>query len=102
MPHPVYGPPDHVLERLEFKLYLPTRRNGRHAQLTAHGFSETKRGSLWTVQERWSGEEQRVGLQPCDALHHLALASWQDRPITQTGVELALTGQSWEQLELDL
>lgn len=102
MPHPIYGPPEHRLERLELKLQLPHQRNGRRAQLTAHGFSETKRGSLWTMQESWSWSEMHAGLQPCDALHHLALAAWQDRPITQTGLELALTGQNWQQLEFDL
>lgn len=100
MPHPVFGPPDHSLDRLELKLILPTSRNGRHAQLTVHGQSETKRGSLWTVQESWSWTEQQAGLQPCDAAHHLLLACWQDRPVSQGGVESALTGQGWSDVPL--
>ena len=100
MPHPVFGPPDHRLERLELKLYLPTPRNGRHSRLTAHGFAETKRGALWTVQETWSWSEQQAGLQPCDAVHHIALAAFQDHPGSQDAVERSLTGQGWEDVPL--
>lgn len=92
MPHPVYGPPDHVLERVECKLYLPTSRNGRHTRLECSGWSDTRRGPLWSIAESWSWSEQQSGLQPSDALHHVVLVASQDRPVTQSGIEFALTG----------
>lgn len=101
MPHPIYGPPDHVLERVELKLYLPTSRNSRITRLEASGWSETKRGPLWSIQESWSWSECVSGLQPCDALHHVALVAAQDRPVTQGGVEFALTGETEPELPFE-
>lgn len=100
MPHPIYGPAEHALESLEVRLTLPTRRNGRLAQLTVHGNSTTKRGSLWTVQEQWTHAEQQHGLQPADMLHHLVLASFQDRPVTSGGLQRSLGTPGWEDTPL--
>lgn len=101
MPHPVYGPPDHALERVELKLYLPSRRNNRRSRLEASGWSDTKRGPLWSMAEQWSWSEVHAGLQPCDALHHVALVASQDRPVTQGGFELAITGNAEPELPFE-
>lgn len=102
MPHPIYGPPSHRLTTVHFVLTLPTKENGRHSRLEAHGRSSTSRAALWSVSETWTQSEQDAGLQPTDALHHLGLVAMQDQPITQRQLELGLTGQGWEQLELPL
>lgn len=102
MPHPVYGPPEHRLEVVRLSLHLPTSRNGRRARLEAQGTCSTQRASLWSVSETWTPEEHRAGLEPTDAAHHLLLCAMQDRPNGQYALERALTGQGWEQLELDV
>lgn len=102
MPHPIYGPPQHRLSVVHFTLTLPTRENGRRTRLEAHGRAVTQRASLWSVSETWEGAEVRAGLEPTDALHHLALVASQDRCATQDHLERSLTGQGWEQLELEL
>lgn len=102
MPHPIYGPPSHVLETVTFKLTVPTARNGRHTKLEVQGRSSTQRASLWSIHETWTQAEVEHGLQPSDSLHHLALIALQDHPASQTQVESCLTGQPWSQLELPL
>lgn len=100
MPHPIYGPPNHVLTTVEFKLYLPTPKNGRRTRLEASGRSETSRTALWSVTESWAPEEVRAGLEPTDALHHLALVASQDLPHSQTGLEASLVGSGWGDVPL--
>jgi len=100
MPHPIYGPPDHSLDRLAARLTLPSRRNGYVAQATLSGESETKRGSLWTVQESWTQAEQDRGLQVADWMSHLVLVAIQDRPITTTGLQHVLGAREWEDVPL--
>lgn len=102
MPHPIYGAPQHELESIRLTLYLPTVSNGRTTKLEAHGRASTQRGSLWNVQETWSRDEIERGYQASDAISHLVLVSLQDRPTTQRQLELGLTGQGWEQLQLDM
>lgn len=102
MPHPIYGPPQHRLTTVHFTLSLPTRENGRHTRLEAQGRASTQRSSLWSVSETWTWAEQRCGLEPTDALHHLALVVVQDRPSSQDHLEASLTGNGWEQLELPI
>lgn len=102
MSHRIYGAPEHRLEYVTLRLVLPSNRNGRRAQLEVQGRCETQRASLWHVSESWSPEEHRAGLEPTDAAHHVLLCAMQDRPNSQTAIELSLTGQGWEQLELPL
>lgn len=102
MPHPIYGPPSHELTSITAILHLPTSFNGRSYRLEVSGRSITSRPSLWSVTETWTQAEQSAGLQPTDALHHLALVASQDRPTTQHQLEMCLIGEGWEQLKLDL
>lgn len=92
MPHPIYGPPSHVLHRVEFTLALPVRTNGYRSRVTAHGYSETKRGTLWSMSEQWEVSGRDHGLEPVDLLHHLALVSIQDHPTSQRELERGLRG----------
>jgi len=100
MPHPIYGKPDHVLESVEFTLHLPTTKNGRRWRLEARGRSSTQRADLWSVVETWSPEEVREGLQPTDALQHIALVAAQDAPNSQTALEAQMIGGGWEDVPL--
>lgn len=93
MPHPIYGPPSHQLETVTFTLQLPTRRNQYLTRLEVRGEASTKRSSLWSVSESWTPAEQEAGLQPADALHHLALIALQDRPSSQEELFRQLTGE---------
>lgn len=102
MAHPIWGKPQHQLLRVTFTLELPTSQNGRTTRLIAVGSSETARASMWVVRETWSPSEQEAGLQPADALHHVALVALQDHPTSQTQMEACLIGEGWEQLQLDL
>lgn len=102
MSHPIYGPPQHRLTQVLFTLHLPTRENGHLTRLEAQGRSSTTRASLWSVSESWTRDEQRAGLEPTDALHHLALVAVQDRCSSQDHLERSLTGNGWEQLELPM
>lgn len=102
MPHPIFGRPEPRLARVQLVLTLPTIENGRHTRLEATGWSPLKRSSLWSVSETWTAADQRGGLEPTDAAHHLLLVACQDRPSSQNHLERSLTGQGWEQLELDL
>lgn len=100
MPHPIFGPPNHVLTSVRFSLHLPTPQNGSSWRLEAAGESVTQRASLWSVQESWQRDDVSRGYQPCDALHHLALVAAQDRPNTQDALEKALHGLGWEDVPL--
>lgn len=102
MPHQIYGKPSHQLETVTLTLHLPLRRNGYLTRLEASGRSSTKRGSLWSVSEQWTVDEQAAGLQPSDAVHHLALIALQDHPSSQEALFRQLTGQRWIQEELPL
>jgi hypothetical protein len=102
MPHPIWGPPDHELETVTITLTLGTRRNGRHTKVQAHGSSSTRRVPLWSVSEAWTSGEVQAGLQPGDAIHHIALVALQDRPTSQNHMERSLMGEGWEQLSLDV
>lgn len=95
MPHPIYGDPNHRLERVEFTLIVPTAENGRRTALAARGTSGTARAGMWLVQEEWSAAEQERGYQPADALQHIALVALQDRPTSQSQVEACLIGEGW-------
>jgi hypothetical protein len=100
MPHPIYGPPNHVLTSVRFTLHLPTSENGSRYRLEAAGESVTSRGSLWSVKEVWERTDVTEGYQPCDSLHHLALVAAQDRPNTQDGLSKSLFGLGWEDVPL--
>lgn len=102
MPHPIYGPPSHELDKVIFTLHLPTARNGRRARLEVQGRSETQRGSLWSLTETWGPDEHRGGYEYSDAIHHIALAAAQDRCSTQSHLEASLRGEGWEQLSLPM
>ena len=102
MPHPIYGPPSHVLETVTFTLHLPLRRNQYLTRLEVRGEASTRKDRLWFVSETWTTEEQSAGLQPSDAIHHLALIALQDSPSTQEALFRQLTGERWVQEELPL
>lgn len=97
MPHPIYGPPSHRLEVVHFRLALPLKRNGYLTSLAVKGESSTSRSSLWTISETWTPDEQEAGLQPTDALHHIALIAVQDRPSSQDAMFRQLTGEPYIQ-----
>lgn len=102
MPHPIYGPPSHKLETVDFRLSLPLKRSNYVTRLEVHGRASTSRSALWSVSESWTTDDQVAGLQPADALHHLALIALQDTPYSQEAVFRALTGERWVQEELPL
>lgn len=95
MPHPIYGPPSHPLHVVRARLVIPTPQNGHRTSLTLHGESETRRASLWTYQETWGPDEQRMGLQVADALRHVALVALQDHPTTHAALMEQLGGEGW-------
>lgn len=95
MPHPIYGPPRHKLESVTLRLAIPGPENGHRTSVTIHGESSSKRGSLWTYQETWGPDEQRMGLQPCDAVRHVLLVSLQDHPTTHEALVEQLGGTGW-------
>jgi len=102
VPHPIYGPPSHKLETVNFRLTLPLRRNAYVTSLEVRGETSSQRSSMWFVNEKWTEADQVAGLQPSDALHHLALIALQDSPTSQEHMFRALTGERWIQEELPL
>lgn len=100
MPHPIYGPPARELEVLELKLVLPHRKNGHVTSVDANGICRTKRAPLWHYRETWTATEQRMGLEPADWVHHLALTALQDQPGTLEGLQQSLRGGAWEDVPL--
>ena len=92
MSHPIYGPPDHKLGRVEFVLELPLRANKYQARVTAHGYSPTKRSALWTLTETFDVDTKLDTLAPIDLLHHLALVAVQDRPLCPADLHRSLRG----------
>lgn len=102
MPHPIFAKPDHSLERVELRLYLPRQANGFMTTLMASGETSTKRGSLWSYTETWDHTEQRGLLEPTDALHYVALAAAQDRPNTQALFLSSITPGGWTDVQLPL
>ena len=102
MPHPIYGAPSHTLEAVHFRLGLPLRRNQYQTTLEVKGTASTRISRLWFISEQWTPEEQEAGLQPADAIHHLAMIALQDHPASQERVFQLLTGQRWVQEELPL
>lgn len=93
MPHPIFGPVEHRLDRVDVSLWLPSARNNRQTRVEAHGRSETSRADLWSYRELWSWSEQQNGLQPVDSIQHVLLVASQDRPGTQGQFQAYLTGQ---------
>lgn len=102
MPHPIYGPPSHDLHRVEITLGLPLRTNGFRSRVTAHGYSATKRGALWSIQDQWELVGRDHGLEAADLVHHLALVSLQDRPTSSTQLDRSLTGGYFDQEQMPL
>lgn len=58
----------------------------------AQGSGETKRTSLWTESNIWTGDELAQGNVVADWVHHIALAALQDRPNTSERLLFSLTG----------
>lgn len=102
MPHPIYGAPQHELERVDFTLVLPVRSNQHRTTLHVYGRAGTARPSLWDLHETWSWTEQEAGYQPSDAVAHAVLVAMQDRPTSQQQIEACMIGEGWTQLQLDL
>lgn len=100
MPHPTFGPAEHVLEVVRLSLTLPSSRNGRRASLSAHGEASTKRGSLWSYNETWTPEESVGAMSPADVAHWLLLSASQDRPASSAQLERCLTPGGWEDVLL--
>lgn len=102
MPHPVYGPPQHRLDEVVFKLWLPTPANGHQTVVAATGVSSTQRASLWHVKETWEPNRTRGGYEPSDFIVHSALVACQDHPTSQEQYEACIRGEGWCQDELPL
>lgn len=87
MARPVHRPKSDRLDRVTMTLHL-----GRDGCLKweAQGWSDTKRGSLWALEEEWAEDNPVYG--PTDALHHLALVVCQDRPNSQERVFFSMNG----------
>lgn len=100
MPHPIYGPPSHQLDAIELKLYLPDPRNGWVTRLEMKGRSETRRGDLWSMSERWTKDDHRNMLEVVDSVHHALLAAVQDRPASNENLRHALAPGGYEDVPL--
>lgn len=100
MPHAIYGPANHTLDRVELAIGIPTARNRFRTSVTAHGRSETKRGFLWSLNEAWERDEAANGLQVADQIHLLSLVVLQDHPASQEVLEAVLRGSGHEQSPL--
>lgn len=92
MPHPIYGPPEHKLQRVEFNLRVPTKENSFVARLTAQGYAETKRSTLWSFSDSYMYDAKGDEHAPLDQLRLLALVALQDRPASLAALELGLRG----------
>jgi len=86
----------HTLDRITLELEFP-----RHGEtvLKASGYSATKRGRLWHLEERWGAVQS--DLPAHDAIAHLALVCLQDRPRSEEQLGRSLRGGAlWEEVEL--
>lgn len=97
MPHPIYGDPNHVLESVELRLYLPARYSDGTTRLTAYGQASTCRTALWSISETWSPADVHAGLLPTEAAHHILLVASQDHPTSQRQMEACMVGEGWAQ-----
>lgn len=95
MPHPIYGPPSHALDRLVITIeFDPT--GGYH--LTGVGSSLSKRGSLWSYRADF---EQTQQIEVSDHVAHLTICALQDTPLDQERLEYSLSGGlGWEDIPL--
>lgn len=96
-----YQPEKHRLEVVTFNLKLPSITTDATTVLTVSGRSQFQRSNLWTYREEWVKEDPTRDLAPVDALHWVALATWQDRPTSPFQLNRSLRGDPpWEQLML--
>lgn len=102
MPHPVYGDPQHPLERVVITITVPRKVNDRRTHLEAYGWSSGKRSSLWHLREEWDVTETRGGYEASDMAHHIAMVALQDHPTSQAQMDACLIGEGWTQLTLDI
>lgn len=100
MPHPIYGPPGHVLEVVTARLSLPSERNGHLTRLELKGSTSTKRAPLWFRHESWARDEQQQHLEPVDFIYQAVLAASQDRPVTQDQFDRCTMPGGWEDVPL--
>jgi len=101
MPHPVYGAPEHRLERIDATLYLPTSATNAVTKLTILGRSDTCRRALWKLSQDWAPNETRSGYEPNDMMAHAILVAIQDRPTSQGAVDRSMAGEGWQQGDFD-
>lgn len=92
MPHPIYGNPQHKLDKITISLWLPRRANEFRASLLAQGYASTKRTALWSHREDWPDPLEVVGMTLTDAAAHLALIGVQDQPASQEMLDFHLKG----------
>ena len=95
MPHPIWGPPKHELERITLRLTIPSNKNAHVAAVTIAGECSSKRASLWTYQESWGPDEQHQGLQVADVVRHVLLVALQDHPTSHAALMEQLGGEGW-------
>lgn len=100
MPHPIYGPPSHELERVVITVVLPSPQNGHVTSIRALGETSTQRSSLWSESATWTADEVAHGLQPTDWATHVLLTALQDRPKDQAALDTGLTGGGFEDVPL--
>lgn len=102
MNHKIYGKPNHKLDTVSIKLWLPTAASNWQSKLLVMGDTYTQRSSLWSHCEMWSDPLEVTGMTMTDAVHHIALIAVQDRPTTQEMFDFHLHGgaQYGEQQEL--
>lgn len=100
MPHPIYGAPQHKLDELTMKLWLPGPDNDHVTTVLIHGQSCTKRGSLWTDSWHWERDEDQQVYGPVDHLSHSVLCALQDWPTSQEQYDACIKGEGWAQDEL--
>lgn len=67
--------------------------------ITAHGYCERKRGSLWSYQDTFP-LTGGGGFTLADAMTHLTLVCDQDRPTTDVQLDRALMGEAYDHPEL--
>lgn len=87
-----YLPPTPDLQVVRFRLELPGGPEApQTVSVVATGESVYRRGPLWTEASSWTEpDDQKVA--PADWIHHIALATIQDRPNTQERLVFSLTG----------
>lgn len=92
MTHKIYGKPNHKLDTVTVKLWLPTAASSWRSKLLATGDSYTTKHQLWSHCEMWSDPLEVTGMTMSDAVNHVTLVALQDRPASQEMFDFHLHG----------